>query len=117
MQNIIIGICVVAVIIWSILKGKKDDNIRKNGIVADAVISRVQTRSGTRTSVSDNPLMRDQEVDTTEYTYFVRFRLQGGQEVEAKLGEPVEGLPNVGDPIRIQYLPGKMDYVLIPHSI
>jgi len=93
---------VVIVIGFSIITTIKRNNaIQKDGIEADAVVSRVDENEDTD---SDG----NREVT---YVYYVKYQTKDGQTVEAKLGnEP--GHLYVGKELRIKYLPEKPKYVI-----
>ncbi len=77
--------------------------IRKNGIVAEAVI----------TSVKEAPGEEDDDGNRTMHLiYHVRFKAQDGTEIEARLGDEPKGLA-VGDTVSIQYLPNKPKFVIL----
>ena len=77
--------------------------IRKNGIVAEAVI----------TSVKETPGEENDEGNRVMHLiYHVRFTAQDGTEIEARLGDEPKGLA-VGDTVRIQYLPNKPKFVIL----
>lgn len=96
------GIIVVAIIIAIVFIVKRYNNIKKNGVEADAVISRIK---------EDETRNDDGSVDYS-YIYYVKFTAQDGQVVEARLG----GAPRftrVGDRVRIKYLPEKPKYAIL----
>ena len=99
---VIIAVVAVAAVIAIIFTVKRYMAIKKNGVEADAVVSRikeVETRND------------DGSYDTS-YTYYVKFTTQDGQVVEAKLG----GAPRFtreGDQLRIKYLPEKPKNVIL----
>ena len=103
----LIAIIVVGFIIWAVLGVKRDGDIAKKGIVADAIVSRVEDHE----SVIDDKESEDYGKTEHEYTYFVRYRIQDGSEVEAKLRNAPVSL-NQGESIRIKYLPNMPDYVI-----
>ncbi|MBR3204038.1 MAG: hypothetical protein IKF60_10680 [Solobacterium sp.] len=101
MSNIFI-IIIVAVIVCSIIYTfLKNQKISKNGIEADAVVSRIETNENTDA---------DGNVTTSE-EYYVTYTNAEGKTVEAKLGN-VPGFANVGTKMRIKYLPEKPKYVV-----
>ena len=104
----LIPIIVIGVIIWACLSVRKDQDIDKNGIVADAVVSRVIEKESEVTDYRD----KDFGMKMSDFTYYVRYRLPDGNEVEAKLGRDPHGVLFHGDQIRIKYMPNKPDYVL-----
>lgn len=98
------GTIILLVIIISVVRSKKRKNkINEEGIVADAVVSR-EKESSIETS--------DDHWETS-YTYYVKFRTQDGEEVEARLGDFNDRGLRTGDNVRIKYLPGKTDYALL----
>lgn len=99
---IAIAIIVVAAAIGFVFNYKRSKAINENGIEVDAVVSRV----------------KEIEKDTDnggheyEYEYFVKYRAQSGEMVEAKLGNPPRFLTE-GKQLRVKYLPEKPKYVLM----
>lgn len=103
----LIAIIVIGIIIWAVIGVKRDGDISKKGIVADAIVSRVEDDE----SVIDDKESEDFGKIEHSYTYFVKYRLQDGSEIETRLRNAPVSL-NQGDSIRIKYLPGKPDYVI-----
>ena len=104
---IIIEIIVLGFIIWAVFSVKMDSDISRKGIVADAVVSRVDVIE----TINDNKKSVDYEKTEHSYTYFVKYKTQDGKEVEAKLHNAPMSL-NQGSRICIKYLPDKPDYVI-----
>jgi hypothetical protein len=98
---IIIGVVVIVIVGGIIFTIVRTNAIKKNGIEANAVVSRIKEQENT-----------DSEgfTDTT-YIYYVTFTAQDGQSVEAKLGNPPSKI-KVGDELRIKYLPNKPKLVI-----
>ena len=98
---VIIGVVVVAIVGGIIFTVMRTNAIKKNGIEANAVVSRIKEQENT-----------DSEgfTDTT-YIYYVTFTTQDGQSVEAKLGNPPSKI-KVGDSLTIKYLPNKPKLVI-----
>ena len=98
---IIIGVVVIVIVGGIIFTIVRTNAIKKNGIEANAVVSRIKEQENT-----------DSEgfTDTT-YIYYVTFTTQDGQSVEAKLGNPPSKI-KVGDELRIKYLPNKPKMVI-----
>ncbi|MBQ8954371.1 MAG: DUF3592 domain-containing protein [Clostridia bacterium] len=97
-----IGVVVVAVVIGFVFNYKRSKAINENGIEADAVVSRVKEIE------KDN----DDGSQEYEYEYFVKYKTQSGETVEAKLGNPPRFLTE-GKQLRVKYLPEKPKYVLM----
>lgn len=100
MNYIIIAIIVVVVLsllIYSIITNNK---IKKNGIEAKGEISRIDVLN-TQNVNEDGSV----DVDTTK-TYFVKYKNQDGEEIEARLNNP-SFIQKQGDIIKIKYLPEK----------
>lgn len=95
---IAIAAVIVCSIIYTFLKNQK---VNKNGIEADAVISRIETNEDT--DVDGNR--------TTTEEYYVTYTNAEGKTVEAKLGNN-PGFAVVGTSIRIKYLPEKPKYAI-----
>ena len=90
---------VIGVAIYTFIRNNK---IRKNGVEADAVVSRIEEERSTSTEGG---------ADFT-YTYYVVYTNQDGQEIEAKLSS-APGHTRVGDPVRIKYLPEKPKFAIL----
>ena len=109
-----IAVCVIVIIAAVIITNKRNNEIRTAGIEADAVVSRIK---------EDTSTDADGSISGTTYTYYVRYTMQNGEEVEAKLGSG-KGIDNQiggvrwakdlqeGSPVRIKYLPEKPKYVI-----
>lgn len=98
---IIGGIVVAAIIAGIIFTIKRNNAIKKDGIEADAVVSRIKETEN----------RHDDGTIDFSYTYYVKYQTAEGQTVEAKLGDGTRGLRE-GDSIRIKYLPAKPKYVI-----
>jgi hypothetical protein len=90
---------IVGVGIYSIIRNSK---IRKNGVEADAIVSRIE---------EDWTTSSEGGADYTE-VYYVTFLDQNGQTVEARLNSQ-PGHTRVGDSVRIKYLPEKPHFAVI----
>ena len=90
---------IVGVGIYSIIRNSK---IRKNGVEADAIVSRIE-EDGTASSEGG--------ADYTDI-YCVAFSDQNGKTVEARLNSR-PGHTRVGDSVRIKYLPEKPHFAVI----
>lgn len=101
LTHIILGLVVVAVVVGIILMIVRTNAIKKNGIEANAVLSRINEHDNTDS---------DGTVNTT-YSYFVTFETQDGQVIEARLSNPPSNI-KVGDPLTIKYLPDKLKLVV-----
>ena len=98
---VIFGVVVVGIVGGIIFTIMRTNAIKKNGIEANAVVSRIKEQESTDS---------DGFTDTT-YIYYVTFTTQDGQNVEAKLGNPSRKI-QVGDPLTIKYLPNKPKLVV-----
>lgn len=101
MTYVLIAAVVIALVVVGVLTIKRNQAIAKNGIEADATVSRIE-----ETENRDD----DGHVDFT-YTYYVKYQAQDGQTVEAKLGNAPSRIA-VGSNLRIKYLPEKPKYVI-----
>ena len=97
-----IAVIVVAVAIGFVYSYQRSKKIDQNGIEVDAVVSRIKE---TETEDSDGN-------HTTEYDYYVKYRTEAGETVEAKLGNPPRFITE-GTSLRVKYLPEKPKYVLM----
>ena len=97
----VIGIIALVVIVaaFNIIKVL---TIRKKGVEAEGVISRI---------IEQSNVDGDGSLDVT-YTYYVKFRTQDGQEVEADLNHAPSRI-RVGDSVRIKYLPEKPKHAVL----
>lgn len=98
---LVIGI-IAAVVIVAAFYIIKVLTIRRKGIETEGVISRIEEQS---------TVDGDGSLDVT-YTYYVVFRTQDGQEVEADLNH-APGHIRVGDQVRIKYLPEKPKHAVL----
>ena len=102
MQYAIIAIIVVAVVIGFIYNYKRNKEINERGIEVDAVVSRIKEIEG-------------EDADghrTVKYEYFVKYRNEMGENIEAKLGNPPRFLTE-GTELRVKYLPEKPKYAQV----
>ena len=99
---IIIAAVAVAAVIGIVFTVKRNMAIKKNGVEADAVVSRIKEVETTND---------DGSIDTS-YIYYVKFTTQDGQVVEAKLGHAPR-FTREGDQLRIKYLPEKPKNVIL----
>ena len=98
---VMFGVVVVGIVGGIIFTIMRTNAIKKNGIEANAVVSRIKEQESTDS---------DGFTDTT-YIYFVKFRTQDGQDIEARLSNP-SGTIKIGDELRIKYLPNKPKMVI-----
>ena len=100
MMYVIIALAVVVAAVGFYFSYKRSKAINERGIEADAVVSRIkeiETESDGQRDVS--------------YEYYVEYRNEAGETVEAKLGNPPRFLME-GTALRVKYLPEKPKYVL-----
>ena len=102
MLYVVIGVIVLVVIIGFIYNYKRNKAINEKGIEVDAVLSRIKEVEG-----QDSDGNR-----TTDYEYFVKYKNESGETVEAKLGNPPRFITE-GTQLRVKYLPEKPKYVLM----
>ena len=99
---IAVGVVIAAVIIGVIFNFKRSKAINENGIEVDAVVSRIKETEG-----------EDSDGNTEfSYTYYVKYKNEQGETVEAKLGNPPRFLMEGKQP-RVKYLKEKPKYVLM----
>ena len=100
MTYVLIAVVVIALVVAAVFTIKRNNAIQKNGIEADAVVSRIEDQE------TENDGRRE-----VNYIYYVQYQTQDGKTVEAKLGnEPAHLF--VGSKLRIKYLPEKPKYVI-----
>ena len=100
MTYVLIAVVVIALVAAAVFTIKRNNAIQKNGIEADAVVSRIEEQE------TENDGRRE-----VNYIYYVQYQTQDGKTVEAKLGnEPAHLF--VGSKLRIKYLPDKLKYVI-----
>jgi len=97
-----VAVFAAVVVIGFIYSYKRSKKIKENGIETDAVVSRVK-----EIEKEDSDGHRDYD-----YEYYVKYKNQAGQTVEAKLGNPPRFLAE-GARLRIKYLPEKPKYALM----
>ena len=101
MTYVLIAVAVIVLASGAVVTTVRNRAIQKNGVEADAVVSRVKNEE---TQDADGHV-------TITYTYFVEYRTQTGEIVEARLGSEPPHL-YAGSTLRIKYLPGKPGYVI-----
>ena len=110
---IALGVLVVIILAGVVFTAKRNNEIKQNGIVTEAVVSRIKENESTD---SDG-------FTTTSYIYYVTYRTMDGQTVEAKLasgksidnritGKAWDSDLRVGTSVHIKYLPDKPKYVI-----
>ena len=110
---IAVGLIAVVILTGIVFTTKRNNEIKQNGIEADAVISRIK----------ENESTDEDGFTTVSYTYYVNYRTMDGQTVEAKLGsgksidnnligKPWDSDLKEGVSLRIKYLPDKPKYVI-----
>lgn len=97
-----IAVVVIIIIIGFIYNYKRSKAINERGIEVDAVLSRIREVEGTD---SDNNQI-------TDYEYYVKYKTESGETVEARLGNPPRFITE-GTQLRVKYLPEKPKYVLM----
>ena len=101
LTKILVGVVVVVILAALIYTMVLNAKIKKSGIEADAVVSRIKENESTD---SDGSL-------SVSYEYYVQYYTQSGELVEAKLGNPPYDLIQ-GTQLRIKYLPEKPNYAI-----
>ena len=100
MTYVFIAVVVIALVVAAVFTIKRNNAIQKNGVEADAVVSRIEDQE------TENDGRRE-----VNYIYYVQYQTRDGKTVEAKLGnEPAHLF--VGSKLRIKYLPDKPKYVI-----
>ena len=100
---VIVGIVVTIIAVVAIINIKRNSDVRKNGIRTSAVISRVR----------DNDTVDSDGAVSTTHTYFVEYKNQSGETIEAVLGNILDKYYKVGDQVEIMYLPEKENYAVV----
>ena len=90
-----VGLCIFVIAVVRMLKKAK--KIDREGLVADAVVSRVER-------IWD-------ESDGTSYITYVKYMDRDGVERESKMSLTPQIEYSTGDEVRIKYLPGKYKMV------
>lgn len=101
MTYVLIAVVVIVLIVGAVFTTSRNSAIQKNGVEADAVVSRIK---------SDDTQDADGHTTIT-YTYFVQYQTREGETIEARLGNEPKNL-FVGSKLRIKYLPEKPKYVI-----
>lgn len=95
-KYVLFGIVAAAIIGVSIYMYLRRQKIKKNGITATAVVTRIEEKESF-----------DSDSGTTvTYEYYVTYYSESGENVEARLENPPRRT-NVGDRLTIKYLPEK----------
>lgn len=102
MNDFLVIAIIALVVIVAMFNIIKVLTIRKKGVETEGVISRITEQS---------TVGGDGSIDVT-YTYYVIYRTQDGQEVEADLNH-APGRTRVGDVVRIKYLPEKPKHAVL----
>lgn len=94
-----VALVIIGVAVYTFIRNNK---IRKNGVEADAVVSRIEEVRSTSSE------------DGAEYSYnyYVTYTSPQGQSVEARL-DSAPGHTRVGDSVRIKYLPEKPKFAIL----
>ena len=90
---------IIGYVIYTVIRNRK---IRKNGVETEAVVSRIE---------EEQTVSSEDGVDYT-YTHYVTYRNPQGETVEAKLGH-APGRTQVGDTVKIKYLPEKPHFAVL----
>ena len=98
---VIIGIVAVAIIAGIVFVVMRYRKINANGIETTATISRIK-----EVESNDSDGTR-----TVNYEYYVKYKNQAGETIEAKLGSAPR-FAQEGDEVKIKYLPEKPKYVI-----
>ncbi len=102
------AIVVIGVIIWAIVSTMNDNEIKKNGILTEAVVSNY---------VESSYVDREKGSKTFgktfySYTNYVKYQNESGETIEAKIGN-YDSCLNMNAKVKIKYLPKKPKYVLL----
>lgn len=108
-----IAVIVIVIIAGVVFTAKRNNAIKRSGIVTNAVVTRVKENESTD---------EDGHVSYS-YTFYVTYRTQEGQSVEAQLASGKSFDIKIGkmawdrdlhegSNVRIQYLPEKPNYVI-----
>lgn len=92
---------IVILIVYLVYTAKRNKELNEKGIEADAIVSKID----------EDEIENKDGTYETKYTYYVKYTLLNGQEVEAKLGNAPESIKK-GQQVRIKYLEDKPRYVL-----
>ena len=99
-QYMIAAIVVIVIAVVFVITVMRNRRIRKDGIKADAVVSRIEEHDHVD---SDGGF-------TTTYSYYVIYEDRDGNTHEAILSKVMHSGYRVGDELSIQYLPEKPQY-------
>ena len=99
-KYILAAIFVIVIAVVFVITFLRNRRIRKDGIKADAVVSRIEEH---------DHLDSDGGFSTT-YSYYVTYEDQDGNKHEAILSKFMQSGYRVGDELSIQYLPEKPQY-------
>ncbi len=107
-----LGVIAVVILVVVIFTAKRNNEIKQNGIEADAVV----------TTVKEHESTDEDGFVSVSYTFYVTYRTMEGKTVEAKLasGKSIDNRIvkawdsdlRQGSKVRIKYLPEKPNYVI-----
>ena len=97
---ILAAIVVIVIAVAFVITIRRNRQIRRNGIKAEAVVSRIEEHDH---ADSDGSV-------TTTYSYYVTYLNEAGETREALLSKVMHSRYCVGDELEIQYLPEKPQY-------
>lgn len=103
----LVPIIVIGVLIYVFVTSNIEDDIKKNGIVTEATVTRVNERS----HLEDNKKSKFFGERVYTYTYYVSYQNQKGETIETKLRTPDLDL-RMGQKIHIKYSPKRPKYVI-----
>ena len=96
---IIIIVIVASAFLFAIVRMLR---VKIKGVEAEGYISRIEETDST-----------DSDGDpTTTYDYYVVYKTEEGRQTEATVGNPI-GRYQVGDRVRVKYMPGEESYALV----
>ncbi|MBR6050202.1 MAG: DUF3592 domain-containing protein [Clostridia bacterium] len=98
---VIVGLVAATFIVVALFMFLRKRKIKKNGLTATAVVTHIEERES-----------YDSDTGTTvNYEYYVTYFTADGETVDARLDNPPRRT-NVGDQLKIKYLPEKPHYVV-----
>ena len=102
------AIAVTGVIIWAIASTKNDNEIKKNGIITEAVVSNYVESSYVDKEKGSKTFGKT----FYSYTNYVKYQNESGETIEAKIGN-YDSCLSMNAKVKIKYLPKKPKYVLL----
>ncbi len=107
----LVPVVVIVLLIYVFVTSNIEDDIKKYGVVAEAIVTRVNERSHLENDKKSGKVGER----VYSYTYYVSYQNQKGETIETKLRTPDLYLLK-GQKIHIKYSPKRPKYVIAAQS-